>query len=412
MLYRLEIENFFSIRDPQVLDLRVAKSVPDEEKRLAPIFPGSPDRVAKTVALFGANGSGKSTVLKAFAFVSWFLRDSFDHKGPGLPCERFNDEESSDRPIRLAIELGAPLDLSGAGRSIHPSSTSEGAGTFRYELHLQSKEGAIRSVSHEALRMKPMGQGKWQRVFERNRERSVLGSRTFSLSGFSQVVDKVREDASVVSTLALFEHRPSKSISGFASAVFRNILFDRIEFGDQDVVRHLSLFPDVVEALNRELQRIDLGIEEMQILQSASGPIAMFRHTGLQLPMPWSFESHGTRSFIRIFPLIFLALRIGGIAIVDEFDHSIHPLILPEIVRWFHDPARNPFDAQLWMTSHSASLLDVLTKEEIVLCEKDGGGRTRVYSLMDVGGERRARRDDNLYKKYLGGIYGAVPQVG
>lgn len=409
MLYRLEIENFYSVRDPQALDLRVPKNAPDFPERFAAIFPGAEERVAKAVALFGPNGSGKSNVLRALTFVSWFLRNSFQHKGPNLPLERFNDAESANRPIRLAIEFGGLLDLSGAALTPEDISTAEDVGAFRYELHLQPKDGVVRTVSHEALRMKPKGQGKWRRVFERSLDRSVAGSKAFPLAGFSQVVDKVREDASIVATLALFEHQASKMISAAASAVFGNILIDRIDVGDQPVIQHLAQNPQVVAALNRELQRIDVGVEEMRIVQSASGPVALFKHQGLHVDMPWGLESHGTRSFIRIFPLILLALQHGGIAIIDELDQSIHPLILPEIVRWFYDGERNPLNAQLWMSCHSASLLDDLTKEEVVFCDKDSNGRSMVYSLMDVAA---VRRTDNLYKKYLGGVYGAVPQVG
>ncbi|MFG1279835.1 AAA family ATPase [Xanthobacter autotrophicus] len=409
MLYRLEIENFYSIRDQQVLDLRVSKSVPDFPERFAAIYPRSSERVAKAIALFGPNGSGKSTVLRALSFVSWFLRESFQHKGVGLPCERFNDEASANREIRLAIELGSLLDLSGDPRTAEDIATADDVGTLRYELHLQPRDGAIRSVSYEALRMRRKGQGKWQRVFERAADRSVLGSKLFPLAGFSQVVDKVREDASVVATLALFEHQASKVISDAAALVFRNILIDRTDPGDQAAIQYYAQNPAAVSALNRELQRIDVGVEEMAIVQVATGPLAVFKHQGHHSDMPWGLESHGTRSFIRIFPLIQLALQNGGIAVIDELDQSIHPLVLPEIVRWFYDPERNPQDAQLWMSCHSASLLDDLSKEEVVFCEKDNLGRSQIYSLMDVGA---VRRSDNLYKNYLGGVYGAVPQVG
>jgi uncharacterized protein len=70
MLYRLEIENFYSIRDPQVLDLCVPKSVTDHPERFAPAFRGAENRSPKVVALFGPNSSGKSTVLKALAFLA------------------------------------------------------------------------------------------------------------------------------------------------------------------------------------------------------------------------------------------------------------------------------------------------------------------------------------------------------
>jgi AAA15 family ATPase/GTPase len=409
MLYRLEIENFYSIRDPQVLDLCVPKSVTDHPERFAPVFRGSETRAPKAVALFGPNGSGKSTILKALAFLAWFLRDSFKHDSPNLPCERFNDEESADRPIRFAIELGGLMNLSVEARKPEKLAASTDFGVFRYELELLPKGGAIRTVSREALRLKRHGQGKWLRVFERGPDRTITGSKTFPLAGFSQVIDKVRDNASVVATLALFEHEPSKVLSEAASKVFRNILIDRTDFGDQAVIQYLAQNPATVEALNRELQRIDIGVEKMHIVQTASGPAALFKHQGLHIDMPWGLESHGTRSFIRIFPLISLALQSGGIAIIDELDLSIHALILPEIVRWFYDPGRNPFDAQLWMSCQSASLLDDLTKEEVVLCEKDSHGRSQMYSLMDVGS---VRRNDNLYKKYLGGVYGAVPQIG
>ncbi|MDQ0471757.1 AAA family ATPase [Labrys wisconsinensis] len=409
MLYRLEIENFYSIRDLQVLDLRVPKNVADFPERFSEIFPGSEERVAKAIALFGPNGSGKSTVLRALAFIGWFLRESFQYQGPSLPCERFNDAGSADRLIRLAVELGSPLDLSGSPGTDAKIATAENVGTFRYELHLQPRDGAIRSVSHEALRLKRRGQGKWQRVFERSGDRAVLGSKTFPLAGFSQVIDKIRENASVVATLALFDHPASKVISTATGAIFGNILIDRIDASDQATVHYLAQNPDVVVELNRELQRIDLGVEGVHIVQTANGPAALFRHQGLHLDMPWSLESHGTRSFIRTFPLILLALQRGGIAIIDELDQSIHPLVLPEIVRWFYDPRRNPLGAQLWMSCHSASLLDDLAKEEVVFCDKDDRGRSQVYSLMDVGA---VRRTDNLYKKYLGGVYGAIPQIG
>ncbi len=84
-------------------------------------------------------------------------------------------------------------------------------------------------------------------------------------------------------------------------------------------------------------------------------------------------------------------------------------MMLSEILRWFYDPKRNPNDAQLWMSCHNASLLEELSKEEVLFCDKDGRGRTQVYGLRDI---QSVRRTDNYYRKYLGGVYGAVPQIG
>ena len=75
MLYLLEIENFYSIRTKQTVDLRIGDAVSDEPGRFDKLFPGSKERASRVVAFFGPNASGKSTVLKALAFIAWFARE-------------------------------------------------------------------------------------------------------------------------------------------------------------------------------------------------------------------------------------------------------------------------------------------------------------------------------------------------
>ena len=409
MIYRLEIENFYCIRDSQILDLTVPRTTPDFPERFAPIFEGSDLRAPKVLAAFGANGSGKSTVLKALSLLGWFVKDSFQHTAPGIPCERFNDEESAHRPVKLAVEFGGPMNLTGKAAAGTANGDAAPQGVYRYELELGTMNGRVMYVNKEILRQKRDGRGKWLRVFERKAGKKLLGSNDFPLSGYSRIFDKVRDDASVVSTLALFQHRPSKALIVAASNIFSNILLDKTELSDVAVVQILADRPDVVSELNKELQRIDFGIQEMQIILTQAGAALSFKHKGLLEDMPWNLESHGTRSFIRVFPMLLASLSRGGVAIIDELDISIHPLTLAEIVRWYYDPKRNAGNAQLWMTCQSASLMDDLMKEEIILCEKDRQGRSKLYSLMDVKGIRRI---DSLYKKYLGGVYGGVPHIG
>src|SRR5262249_24735563 len=132
-------------------------------------------------------------------------------------------------------------------------------------------------------------------------------------------------------------------------------------------------------------------------------------HDGLNTAVPLNLESHGTRQFVRIFPLIALAMLAGGVAVIDELDQSIHPFVLSEIIRWFHDRNCNSNDAQLWMTCQNATVLGELEKEEVFFAEKDDRGRTKLFGLQDI---QSVRRGDNFFKKYLGGVYGAVPHPG
>jgi uncharacterized protein len=287
---------------------------------------------------------------------------------------------------------------------------------YAYEVSFRSEassSGLIRrprTVISESARQWPGPSGKSVRVFERNERGEVAASKTFGLNGYQKVVDKVRSNASVISTLVQFDHKPSLLMRDLARRVLSNILIEKVELTD-DVVLRTAYAPNqpLLEALNRDIERIDLGIRAMRIVPGTQGPLAQFDHYGLSDPVPMHLESHGTRQFIRIFPTIAQALAIGGVAVIDEFDQSIHPSILPEIIRWFHDPVRNPHDAQLWVTCQAASLLEDLQKEEVFFCEKSHEGRTRIYGLRDV---QAVRRTDDFYKRYLGGVYGAVPNVG
>lgn len=409
MLYRLEVENFFSIRDRQVLDLTIDANVPDPDGRFAPIFPGSDVRAPKVVAFYGANASGKTTMLRALEWVIMNIRDSV--KWPEGMVNRvmhFNDAESANRSIRFAIEFGEIIDLSEEVLKRIKAGEPCKYGTYRYELELEVREDAIVGIAREVLRQKSNGKGKWQRVFERDASNYIRDSRFFSLSGFQHLRKTLANNHSIISSFAKFQH-PS---AGFLiDAIGRAIPLTEPmrSITDREILRLLEKAPGLTGSLNRELYRVDVGIEGMRFENTEDGPEPLFTHTGLEDEIPWDLESHGTRQFVKIFPLMATMLISGGIAIIDEFDAAIHPNLLSEMVRWFYaDSGRNPKNAQLWFSCHSASLLEDLNKEEIVICEKDRQGRTSVFSLMDV----KVRRDENHYRKYLSGAYGGVPHLG
>lgn len=409
MLFRLELQNFYSVRDPQFVDLRVSAKVPEVPTPFTPLHPGSDIRVPKVVALLGPNGSGKSTVLRGLAFLSWFVQHSFhwqpasDQPPTGFqPCERFFAADAGEEPTRLCVHFTAATNL------FDPPEQWKTFCRYAYEVSFESRQGKPRNVLYEFFRQWPTSHGKSVRVFER-KEGQTVGSKLFNLAGYSNVIDKVRSNASLVSTLAQFDHKPSLLLRQVASQIISNILIERFDLADNAVLQWYNTVPDVVGKLNKELQRIDVGIREMRLLSTPQGLSAVFDHEGLTVPVPMHLESHGTRQFVRIFPAIAHALATGGIAVVDELDQSIHPVVLAEVIRWFHDAERNPKYAQLWMTCQNPAILEDLQKEEIVFCEKNSHGRTRIYGLQDI---RAVRRSDNLYKKYLGGVYGAVPHVG
>ena len=405
MIHRLEIENFYSIRETQVIDLRIGAKVPDEEGRFGQINDGSGERVPKTVALFGANASGKSNVLKALAFLRWFLVDSFAlPPDVGLPVLRFAD--GNHDPSRLRVHFSWFSEL----ESVDPEILSRTPfAQYIYEIKLSGDPDGRMTVLAEELRLQP-AKGKSRKVFGRDERGEIESGSSFPLKGLHHVLAKLRSNVSTTSTIAQFaEHTPTKVLLDWARRITANIMIQKTEYDEQAIFQYYASKPSMVGDLNRTLGRVDIGIRSMSFVSTSSGPEPQFEHLGLNRPLLFLFESEGTRQFFRVYPHIWEALQRGGIALLDELDSTIHPMLLPEILRWFHDPKENPHNAQLWMSGHSASLLEDLQKEEIFFTEKDQQGRTKIYGLKDIEGVRRV---DNFYQKYLGGVYGAVPRIG
>ncbi|MGU3539224.1 AAA family ATPase [Methylobacterium sp. A54F] len=403
MLYRLEVENFWSIRDTQVVDLTVRAGADDRDGRLAPIWRGADARAPKVTAFFGANASGKSNLLKAPAFLAWFLQHSFTNpRGAPLPFERFNEAEALRAPTRIAAHLGGIEDISRINDPTAPFCE------YVYEVWLGGDQSV--SVLGESLHYRPADSVRQVKLFKRQADGTIEAGKAFGLAGYRQALNKVlRPDASAIATLAQLDHPYAKLAVEWAAHTIVNILTEKSDLTDRGALKLYTDFPWFVDNFNKDAQRLDFGVNSMKILSGPDGPFPIYEHSGLHRPMLHHQESHGTRQFIKLYPLLLSALTRGGVAIFDELDAAIHPMILPEIVRWFHDPERNPHDAQLWMTCHNASLLEDLSKDEVFFCDKDARGRTAVYGLRDVTG---IKRQDNFYKKYLGGSFGAVPQIG
>jgi len=405
MIHRLEIENFYSIRETQVIDLRIGAKVLDEEGRFGRLRDGSDVRVPKTVAFFGANASGKSNVLKALAFLRWFLIESFSvPPDASLPLLRFADGNSD--PTRIKVHFDWFSELTSADPEILRQSPFA---QYTYEVRLNSIPEGRMTVLSEELRLQP-AMGKSRKVFERNANGEVESGSSFSLKGLNHVLAKLRTNVSTTSTIAQFaEHAPTIVLLGWARRIFPNIFVEKTPVDEQNALHYYAEHPDLVDSLNSILGRVDLGIRSMSLLEDSEGILPWFEHSGLKSALSIRFESEGTRQFLHVYPILWDALRAGGIAVVDEMDSTIHPILLPEIFRWFHAPETNKHQAQLWISGHSASLLEELKKEEIFFTEKDQQGRTRVYGLKDI---ESVRRVDNFYQKYLGGVYGAVPRIG
>lgn len=393
MIHRVEIENYGSIRERQVIDLKIPATAPGLE-RFVRAKGDESVRLPTVVAFFGPNASGKTTVLRAIASAIEFAALSFNFQpAPISFFQPFRCAEWINRPTRVQIDF----DACWIGEHPH---------VFRYQLSVVRGDDKEQRVLHESLQVRDGHRFRY--LFKRD-EQVIRCAKELQLPPLDARLKAVRPDASVVSTLAWLNH-----------PIFRVAFEDLVR--TQRYVRGYHTVPSIEHALtfldaNTEaldslvlhLTRLDIGLADISLEKTANGLVAMFSHEGLDERVSLPEESSGTRSFITYFPALWFSLQKGQPALIDEFDVDLHAMLIPQILRWFQDPDLNNNQAQLFFVGHNVAVMDALEKEEVYLVEKSRQGATSVYGLKDIQG---VRREPSLQRKYLGGVFGAVPNIG
>lgn len=87
MLIQFNFENYKGFRDKTSLDM-TATSLKEHQYNL---IEDNSDKILKIAAIYGANASGKSTVIEAFSFMANFVENSFKYSSSNnkIPLKRF-----------------------------------------------------------------------------------------------------------------------------------------------------------------------------------------------------------------------------------------------------------------------------------------------------------------------------------
>lgn len=138
------------------------------------------------------------------------------------------------------------------------------------------------------------------------------------------------------------------------------------------------------------------------VIQRNSGNIAVPAQT---------FESYGTYRFANLFPLLGDTFVDGSTLVLDEFDASLHPMVIMSIISLFHNPEINRNHAQLIFNTHNPIFLDrsLFRRDEIKFVERDEETQSsEVYALSDFEPERDC---EDYLGNYFRDRYGAIQYV-
>lgn len=405
MLLQFSIKNFRTFKDKVTLSLIASNYDKDtRENDNIVINENFGLRLLRSAVIYGANASGKSKLLDAFAFMRYFVINSSkeSQKGEAIKIEPFRlDQSSKNEPTEFEVIF------------IHNKVL------FRYGFEVTNER-----IISEWLFYKP--KTKEVELFYREGNEYKIHNRNFSKGDTVVKEGLVRDNALLISVAAQFNEKSAievlewfeknRVISGLYDAEYRDNTVNKLS--DKSNRNRVLKF----------LKAADIGIEDLEILTINSGQFKESPFSTVLIikniyedknkigttPFFLSLdESEGTRKYFNILGPVIDALEDGGILVVDELDSKLHPNLVCKIVSLFNSKEFNKKNAQLIFNTHDTNLLSsgLFRRDQIWFTNKNKYGEAKLYSLADFKSDE-VRKNDPFEDNYIKGKYGAVPFLG
>jgi AAA15 family ATPase/GTPase len=396
MLVEFSISNIFSFKEKTTFSLTPAKLKERDEKIDDNINVTPKGELLKSAAIYGANASGKTNLIKALSyFIDFIVHDS-----------KYLDENDS-----TAIKPFLLNSLSKHKPSTFDITLLENDFLLKYKIELNETE-----VLHESLSIK---KERKTLVFNRDKDRFEIAKKYKIMAEISKK-KLIPRNSLLLTKAALFNEK-------IASRIIKSLKNLLVISGIRDIhYRRLTIllmnnkeFKDNVTDLMKFADHTILDIEANQVEKLNPNKLEMYIKKGIyndkkEIVDNYKFnlnedESEGTKKFFYISGPIIESLNKGYTLFVDELDTKLHPLLVEKIIGLFHNPEINKNNAQLVFTTHNTALLGLKTfrRDQIWLVEKSKYGESDLYSLLDFG--NGVRNDESIEKRYLMGKYGAIP---
>jgi AAA15 family ATPase/GTPase len=445
MLLSFSVKNFRSFREEQTLSLVASSRHLDHPDHLSPI-PHDDNKVLPVAVVYGANGAGKSNLIKALAFLEELVIRGTEPKKPISRRPFLLDKHSASEPTELTIQFSNEdtayiygcrlsdryvdaewLSVLRDGREIgvfERQTTSQGRVTVEAGPVLADDTFGDHSKAHALTKVGVLPNQLFLHAVGKSlREEDQGPLLRNALTWFYDRLTIVPADAAFGALAELVAK--DESFAKFAGEFLRNVStgVDRLrvessEIDETFLGRFGKEVPGMVDALPvgeiASFQRSD-GVE--LIVEKTEGTKVRLRtiesehllEDGSRIALPFSEESDGTQRLTHLLPALHSLCREPGLYVIDEIDRSLHPLLAKGLVRSFLGECAGK-GSQLIFTTHETAFLDqgLLRRDEIWFANKPlPRGATELYSLADYS----VRKDLVVDKAYLQGRFDAIPPI-
>lgn len=417
MLLQFSVNNFKSFKDMAVLSME-----PSADKEL----PGNltligKNRCLNTIAIFGANAAGKSNVFTALTAAILLVRRSNSRQviDPLVEIIPFKfDEESIRKPTTFEFVF-----IAEGKKYVYGFSATQKAVQREYLYVFNSSKASTifeRTDVNTYKFTSPALKRELQPLTERN-----TGNKLFLATATAWNCEATRipylwfetkintysidSDQLISQTAPMFDNDADNSLRKFTNMILHeadiNIDDFNIEFKDISQEQFLQQVPQELRGL---ISTIPAAMNKAVKIETVHSIVddGIAKQYNLSLME----ESQGTRNLFLFSPVLKRAFETGETLCIDEFDASLHPMLVRYLFSLFNNPDINKAHAQLIVSSHSLVLMSLknLRRDQIYFVEKDRKtGKSELYSLDEFS----PRKEEDVRKAYMLGRYGSIPDI-
>ncbi|ROR23833.1 hypothetical protein EDB67_106139 [Vibrio crassostreae] len=390
MIRRFGFTNFTSFRESVEVNFELDGKTPENIKNGMP--------ASTVMGIKGANGSGKTNILRALAFLSYFCtKGARDHvKGKGSEPTTLVAVDgffNNDEPVNFYIDF----DID----------------NIRYFYELDVKSGKI---IHESLARKSQ-----RSVNLIKRINNTITDRLKAFEDFDNF--ELSEDMSILEMITKFKFKHDiselRKIYSFFYNIIINVTYDgytelSFDLGEETLIfyKNEHMFDFVKELIKAsDSSIIDIEIRQYKDSKGDDIHLPVFIHrceSGTE-ELTYSRQSSGTQKLYQVLSAYFAVLRRGGVLALDEFDIHLHAKMLPLIIKLFLNKKINTKNAQFIFTSHNTEIIDTLGKYRTLLVNKEDS-ESYGYRLDEIPGSM-IRNDRPIAPLYVDGKIGGIPTI-
>ena len=379
MVLEIRLSNMFSFRDEVTLDLQAAKIQTKKARELeGNLFSVDGEQMLKSVALFGANASGKSNVIKAIRACVNMVRSSHNYNvDTKFAISPFKFEDYANKPSSFYIRF------------------LRNGVEYEYSFSFMHDE-----IITETLYYYP--NGRKSLVFSRDESR---GTEKKDIYEFKTVIKRPFDVADNTSKKTLYISRASQMDREIAQKIFLVFCNDIVlDYQVANIDSLDNLFKERKEQMLEVLRTADSDIIDFKIQNNA---ITTFHRTNPSVAFDFETEeSEGTKTLFRMMVRMIGIIHEGKMLLVDEIDNSLHTQLVEFVIGMFNHSDH----AQLIYTTHNTHLLntDFQRRDQVNFVNKREDGSSDLYSLFDF---KDFRDTLDMEKAYLQGRFDAIPYI-